>query len=122
MITVLVSDISLFAFILVRYQYKNKNSVKYRPFFSNSAPNHTNLLQNDSTINLKHYQFSISSQISSFLCKLQISAEKTKLENSSPYREGLPTTTTGKSKRRVRSKPLTTSTPTIFLAFFACVA
>ncbi|KAM7513294.1 hypothetical protein LguiB_012169 [Lonicera macranthoides] len=44
------------------------------------------------------------------------------MENSSPYREGLPITSTSKSERRTRSKSLQTSIPSIFLAFFSCVA
>ncbi|XP_058223462.1 hydroxyproline O-galactosyltransferase HPGT3-like isoform X3 [Rhododendron vialii] len=43
------------------------------------------------------------------------------MDISSPYREGLPTTT--KADRRWRSKPLPTSSkPSILLAFFSCVA
>ncbi|KAG5540952.1 hypothetical protein RHGRI_020993 [Rhododendron griersonianum] len=43
------------------------------------------------------------------------------MDISSPYREGLPTTT--KADRRWKSKPLPTSSkPSILLAFFSCVA
>ncbi|KAK9280646.1 hypothetical protein L1049_014342 [Liquidambar formosana] len=43
------------------------------------------------------------------------------MDNSSPYREGLATTTM-KSERRWRSKPLQSSMPSLVLAFFSCLA
>ncbi|KAH7845442.1 hypothetical protein Vadar_002014 [Vaccinium darrowii] len=43
------------------------------------------------------------------------------MDISSPYREGLPTTSS-KTDRRWRSKPVPTSKPSILMAFFSCVA
>lgn len=58
--------------------------------------------------------------VSHHLDSVRISCSE-KMDISSPYRDGLPTT--AKPDRRWRSKPLTTSSkPSILLAFFSCVA
>ncbi|CAK9182894.1 unnamed protein product [Ilex paraguariensis] len=47
------------------------------------------------------------------------------MENSSPYRDGLPTTSSSaslKSERRSKSKSIQTSKPSLIMAFFSCVA